>query len=417
MQRPREDNIFGKVETDSARLFAKSLRNIFVDELTEIKHLDNDIAEKNFWNDVLNLKGNFYQKPVNIADLIQAAQRIQIDGNSAAEIKLKKLLSDFVAIQNIDEYKRFIGTPSKSINLKSSLNHSSHAATLFGSQDVQRRIESEQIDAIKNTSVEKKEMVQLLMVIASPANYNGHLIDFENDISSRIDLDDFAVISDSRERLLAIENKRNKFLAEKIDSLVVAAKAENKDRLSIILKTGGHYTAIDIDIKMNHLVVMDAAQDLRAKRVEEIGGHSNIFKKANITISQNQGYRVGEEVIRGAPIQKAEAGCSIFALVHSFAMAKENDFHAHVLRSNIKGNENNVNKIDWVHFSPEIVYMSQSTKFIEYYNKLNPRHENVVMKLTNNNKRNEGFERSLQLFKEKILQHYADQSLNKSQKM
>lgn len=385
---------FIQLDTSSAKSFRKSLLEVWAKLLKQIREADESITEKEIWAQLQALKGELFEKNPDISKLIQIAKQIKISGTQPVDLLMQQLVANFIAIENNQNYQQFLNKP-----VVTTAKTPGKQFTIFQPSPIALK----QIQNLEDKANPNKEMVELLMEIAAPADYNGHLIDFD-EYTSKVDPESLNTISDRTQRLAALDEKYNALLAEQIDQLIEDAVRNNKNRVHIVLKSGVHYTAADIDINSKHLIIMDAAQHLRSKRLYEVSRYSKYIKPGQITTAQNQGYDVDNEKFYGAVVQKAEFGCSIFTLAHSFAMARRPDFHADV-RTNMVRRDDNLNMVDWVKLPPDFVAMSQSTTFVAHYNTVNPQYRGTMNQLTQNNKRNAGFLNQVQTFEEKITQH------------
>ena len=222
-------------------------------------------------------------------------------------------------------------------------------------------------------------------------------------IFKRIDKSDLASISKPELKLVEIEIRTNKLLFQFIDELINESIEQNKNRLQIVMKSGVHYTVIDIDIKLKSCIIVDAAQDFRRTRLHKIAEFSkHITDNKKLIDIRAQGFEHAGKVINGGAIQKSDHGCWVFALNQCFEIAKLATIHNDLLALSKYNQNDKLNTVDWISLPPALVKLAQSQTFLKYYISKNPEHSVEINRLTNNNSKFYGYLSAIEELKGKL---------------
>ncbi|KTC99228.1 hypothetical protein [Legionella feeleii] len=261
-----------------------------------------------------------------------------------------------------------------------------------------------QITDFSTPSDHRDELVLLMMHDRSQKqSYNGYLVD-ANPFTIMLPSNQEELLMEKEEGKIAHTRRENKLLFEEIDRVISEDKS-GSNRIQIIVKSGPHYTVLDIDKKNRSCLVIDAADDSRQNRFHQMPNFSHLIDKVIYVKSPDiPSGKVDPPTIKGS-LQKDSCSCSIFALDHSFIVATfPPDLHER-LGSQAKQEGERLFSVTWNQLSPEMVKNSQSTTVIKHYIEENPSSKEQILELTQNNTRNYGFEATKQEFLQ-IVNHY-----------
>jgi hypothetical protein len=388
--------MFDNLDITNSKKFRKSILNELVAFLKSLREANENITSSLLWGDIQELKGQLFSNDISINQLILIVKNKVLKKSDDLDKKLATAFTDFVNIGNNPKYEIILGKSVSEIGTSSSLFQPKKETESQSGLSLANRLLG-QLDNIDKKGIEKIEVVSFLMTVSAPRHYNGHLIDMDKNIISNINRHGLNDIHDIRGRLAEIENRTDQLLVSEIDKLIEKSISEAKPRQQIILKSGGHYTCVDIDIKNSVFLIVDAAQDFRRIRLYAMAKHSKyITQVIDVT---SPGFEFDGKKINGGELQKSEHGCWIFSLFHSFALAQMNGIHAELISKAKVDPKSSILNLDWIDLPPAIVSLAQSITFLNYYKHARPEYTKEIDSLTNNNTKAFGYNKAVTNFR------------------
>lgn len=381
--------MFDALNTDNLEEFRSALVDEMVVFLKSCKQKNSGIEDTAGWGLVQQIKGKILSDQP-LADIIRESANISLSHHD-----LSLLLSELTAIG-----KKYADVVSKDQDLQASTistGISAAGSALFkmpskvaiSSSSISDRL-AVQVNSLNDKSVDKSELVKLFMAMGEGAKYHGFYVDMHN--VSVLDGDG------SAKNLAEINLQANKNLIASIDSIIEYGLKNNINRLQIIVRFTDHYIPIDIDIKNKSCFIFDASRDFRRTRLHSIVEHSKYITDAVIDAHSPAFEHKGEK--RDGKLQKSERGCWLYSLYMSDHVARIDDIHRDLMSGSIQVNK--LHSIEWTSLPPELVVMSESVLFFDYYINSRPECAAAVNKLTNNNTKGYGFDRVLADYQERL---------------
>lgn len=234
-----------------------------------------------------------------------------------------------------------------------------------------------------DTDKPKDELVKLLIATeAQEAKINTYFINVNKF---------FETISDAEQQL--------KNIFELIDTLI---KKNPQNRIHIVLRIRRHYTNLDIDPISKSCFIADAASSNKkfilrkmAKYIKSI----TVFDTSNASfmLESNSKNKIGA-------LQKDQVSCWFFSVYMLRVLANIPNLHQSLAKWGVKKTEEDgsvYHMVDWIHFNPDVVKISQTSDFLDHYMTKNPTQKDTLLKLTNQNQLCYGFVESCKLLLKK----------------
>ncbi|WP_347252415.1 hypothetical protein [Legionella sp.] len=248
----------------------------------------------------------------------------------------------------------------------------------------------------------RDELVLLMMHHTSQQQtYNGYLVDANR--FSMLPFNSEELLMEKEEREIAHAKRENKLLFTEMDRVIKEDKS-GSNRIQIIVKSGPHYTTLDIDKENRSCFIVDAADDSRQYRLHQLADYSDFIDKVTYVKSPTIPSGKIDSPTMKAALQKDDCSCAIFASEHSSILAKEPDLH-NWLGEKATQVGDKLFYVTWDQLSPEMVKNSQSTRVINHYIEQNLDQKGKILQLTNNNTSLHGFETTKQRFLQTVNQY------------
>lgn len=409
--------MFDNLNTQSYKKFRKDIAIKLGKFLRELSDDNDSLRDQPIWALMQEVKGKILDESIPFRDIIN-----QMPDGKTDDPAILLCIQNLKSILVNPLYNKMF----EQENVKGQPSHTTNQAILFPAKEEQeKKAESKeetlaehllfQIDNISNNSIDKTELIRVLMRVAQPDNYNGYFIDVHNDVSRHVTLPSEKEITNREDRLREIEHRTNQILFGQIDRLIEESLSKGLERLRIIVKTGVHYTPIDIDITTRSCFICDAAQDFRRSRLHQIAKYSKHVDADRVIDAQSPGFEFDGRINHDGKLQKSDQGCSIFSLYHSFELSKLDTLHEDIIKKSTLDVQTGIRIIEWLYLPPSIVKVGQSTNFIAYYKFVNPKHAKEIDALTNNNEKFYGYNQAVNYFRDKIMTLALTPSLSDTQ--
>lgn len=380
--------LFDKLSTESAEAFRNELFDVLDNYIDE--HENDDISDFDF---LKTIYADIAKEKLGLAEIFQKIeQHIVSNGHD----KVNECFQELYTVKINPKYQSVFLADHKKYS--QSAIHDPMKIKLMG-----------QIESFDDPKMHRDEMVKLMMHdFSRNFPYNARLIDA--DPFTMLPLSEEELLIDSEEQRKIIHSQReNALLFAEIDR-VIAEDTSGHNRIHILVRSGPHYTTLDIDKKNRSCFIVDAADDSRQYRLHEMANFSKLVNKVFYVKSPRIPGNTSGETIKGS-LQKDSSSCSVFALEHSFLVAQNPDIHQWLESNSVadsKIGDTMLYSVTWNQLPPEMVKNSQSTTVIRHYMSCNPHTVTpVIMKLTGENTLGYGLDVTKKRFNQ-IIKEYCE---------
>ncbi|KTD61162.1 YopJ family acetyltransferase [Legionella spiritensis] len=382
-----QQRLFDKLSTASAEAFRNDLFDVLDKYIDD--HEDDDIADFDF---LQTIHIDLAKDKLSLAEIFE---KIELHITTKGYDQVNECFQELSDVKSNPKYQTVFSDDHKKNSQP--VIHEPTKIKLRG-----------QIGNFDDPKVYRDDMVRLMMHdFSQKIPYNGRLIDA--DPFTMLPLNEEELQMDSEEqRRIAHSRRENALLFAEIDR-VIAEDTSGHNRIQILVRSGPHYTTLDIDKKNRSCFIVDAVDDSSQYRLHQIPDFSKLVDKVFYVKSPMIPSGKSDETMKGA-LQKDSSSCSVFALDHSFQVALNPEVHQWLESNAVPGSEQSTTlyHVTWNQLPPDMVKNAQSTTVIRHYMDSNPNVATQVMALTGDNKSGHGLVDTKETFKS-VIHGYCDQ--------
>jgi hypothetical protein len=373
--------MFRNVYTQDLDAFRDAIVDIIAVSLRKYKTEYSGIEDTRNWGILQEIKGKILNEEALI-DIVQQAKKSNLSMHEIGSAALTDLITDLIQLEEshpglFAKDKSKLKTQLPNIASSSASIFSSASAAEVVSASIKERLTT-QVNALEKKAIDKSELVKFFM---SESEENSHYHGFYIDVHQITAMD-----ADTSLSLEKANQKIDKKLVGEIDKLIETCLQDGIKRAQVILKFQDHYVPIDIDIENKSCFVFDAARDFRRLRLHSLSKYSqhiNTIIDAHSPEFEMHGQK------RDGKLQKSERGCWLYALYMSEQVSILPTIHPQLIDNAIM--RNGIHCVEWIKLPPQLIFMSESTVFFDYYKDKRKENVNEIDRLTNNNQKGYGF--------------------------
>lgn len=352
-----------------------------IDDITEqlanaLRAIKNSCDIKNDINYqfYLDIKNRLFDGSISFAFAAKAVTAFEIDENSQKAKEFSCIKTDLSDI--LDDYGKRCSDQKDNEKVTTAL-----AQRYLGTEKESaiRQTINKQLAANDDAKVLKDELC--ILAIHELGKQSGFSCQLINVLQLKENSDTTVPMRNSAKSLAKALNLQ---LANVLDQILAQNTQQNINRVSIMLREGVHYYALDFNIQLKSCILLDASADTRKMRMHQVIELLNNIDTL-IDIETLNGYMSDENIIKKHNLQLDGSRCVYFALDHAFQARQCDGLHENLLKKMLPSSCKNVYKVDWVNAPFVLVKNTQSTQLIKHYIKTNPDSEAEVNTLTNKN--------------------------------